>query len=260
VPDVRIERSRAVAVLTIDRPQALNAISLTTMDEFDAALDELEAGDDHVIVLTGAGDRAFVSGGDVKELEAVRDERWAEQMALRFRSSLDRLSNLPMPVIGALNGVALGGGAEVAVACDFRIAAEQARIGFIQVRLAVMPAWGGIERLAALVGRARALYLLASGRVLDANEAFEYGLVELVLPRASFETGWRDLAEGMARAPRAALVALKAAVQAAEPFQRPELAPQATRAFARLWADPAHWEAAAELERERRARPRPGAE
>lgn len=253
MPEVRLERSGGVAVVTIDRPRALNAIALSTMDEFDQALNELEAARDHVVVLTGAGDRAFVAGGDVKELEAVRDEGWAEKMALRFRASLDRLSSLPVPVVCALNGVALGGGAEVAVACDFRVAAADARIGFIQVRLAVMPAWGGIERLAALVGRARALYLLCSGRVLDAPEAFEYGLVESVLPRAKFTAGWRELAEDMARAPREALAGLKAAVQAVEPFQRPDLAPAAARAFARLWAHPAHWEAAAALERQRRA-------
>jgi enoyl-CoA hydratase/carnithine racemase len=239
--------------LTIDRPHALNAIALTTMDEFDQALAELEQGDDRVVVLTGAGERAFVAGGDVKELEAIREEAWAERMALRFRRSLDRLSMLPMPVIAAVNGVALGGGAEVAIACDFRIAADDARIGFVQVLLAVMPAWGGIERLVTLTGRARALHLLTTGAVLGAREAFEYGLVEAVFPRAEFESGWRRLAETMAQAPRETLLAIKATVHAAEPFQRPDLAPAAARAFARLWADAAHWEAAAELEKQRRA-------
>jgi enoyl-CoA hydratase/carnithine racemase len=253
VPDLRLERSGGVAVLTIDRPQAMNAIALTTMDEFDAAVEELEAGDDRVIVLTGAGDRAFVAGGDVKQLEAVREEEFAREMASRFRASLDRLSSLPTPVVCALNGVALGGGAEVAVACDFRLASASARIGFIQVSLAVMPAWGGIERLTALVGRARALRLLTGGEVLTAREAFECGLVEAVYPRAQFEAGWREEVERIAAAPRDVLVAIKSAVQAAAPFQRPDLAPAATRDFARLWADPAHWEAAAALERKRRA-------
>jgi len=241
----------------VDRPQAMNAIALATMDEFDAALDDLSAGEQRVVVLTGAGDRAFIAGGDVKQLEAVRDEQFALTMAARFRESLDRLSSLPVPVVCALNGVALGGGAEVAVACDFRIASETARIGFIQVSLAVMPAWGGIERLTALVGRARALHLLTAGQVLTAAEAFQCGLVETVFPAAEFGARWRELAERMAAAPREVLVAIKAAVQAVEPFQRPDLAPQATQAFARLWADPAHWQAAAELERKRRADRRP---
>jgi enoyl-CoA hydratase/carnithine racemase len=239
--------------VTIDRPQAMNAIALTTMVEFDAALEELERGSDRVIVLTGAGDRAFVAGGDVKQLEAVRDEEFALQMATRFRDSLDRLSRLPVPVVCALNGVALGGGAEVAVACDFRLASESARIGFIQVTLAVMPAWGGIERLTALVGRARALHLLTGGQVLTAREALEWGVVERVYPSAEFDAAWREHVARMAMAPRDVMVAIKTAVQAAEPYQRPDLAPAATRAFARLWADPAHWEAAAEQARKRRA-------
>jgi enoyl-CoA hydratase/carnithine racemase len=253
VPDLRLERTDGVAILTVDRPQAMNAIALSTMDEFDAALEELEKGDDRVVVLTGAGDRAFVAGGDVKQLEAVRDEEFALQMANRFRTSLDRLSKLAVPVVCALNGVALGGGAEVAVACDFRLASEAARIGFIQVTLAVMPAWGGIERLVAVAGRPRALYLLTTGEVLSARQAFDYGLVDLILPRKDFEAGWRDLAAAMARAPREALVAIKAAAQAAEPLQHPQLAPAAARSFARLWANPAHWESAAELEKQRRA-------
>src|SRR5919201_4704664 len=180
----------------------MNAIALTTMDEFDAALEELESGEDRVVVLTGAGDRAFVAGGDVKQLEAVREEEFAREMASRFRASLDRLSTLPTPVVCALNGVALGGGAEVAVACDFRLAGQTARIGFIQVNLAVMPAWGGIERLTALVGRARALHLLTGGHVLTAREALEHGLVEAVYPRTQFEVRWREEVERMAAAPR----------------------------------------------------------
>jgi enoyl-CoA hydratase len=253
VPDLRLDRTDGVAVLTIDRPEAMNAIALTTMDEFDGALEDLEHGHDRVIVLTGAGDRAFIAGGDVKQLEAVRDQEFALEMAGRFRDSLDRLSRLPVPVVCALNGVALGGGAEVAVACDFRLASETARIGFIQVTLAVMPAWGGIERLTALVGRARALLLLTGGQVLTAREAFEWALVERVYPSAAFDSGWREHVARMASAPRDVMLAIKSAVDAAEPYQRPDLAPAATRAFARLWADPAHWQAAAELERKRRA-------
>ena len=232
MPDLRLERADGIAVMTIDRPQAMNAIALTTMDEFDSALDELTAGDDRVVVLTGAGERAFIAGGDVKQLEAVRSEEFALEMASRFRASLDRLSSLPVPVVCALNGVALGGGAEVAVACDFRLAIETARIGFIQVSLAVIPAWGGVERLAAMIGRARALYLLTSGKVLTAPEALEYGLVERVYPQGEFESRWREEVERMAAAPREVLIALKTAVQAVEP---------------------AHWKAAAELERKRRA-------
>src|SRR5581483_8089291 len=113
---------------------------------------------------------------------AIRDEAGAIAMASRMRELLDRLSTFPLPVIAAINGHALGGGAEVAVACDIRLAASDVRIGFTQVKLAIMPAWGGAERLAELVGRSRAMLLAGAGTVLEAAEAERIGLVDQVLP------------------------------------------------------------------------------
>ena len=254
--DVRVERDGAVAILTIDRPHARNAIGLGTMDELDRAFVELAASDASVAVLTGAGDRAFVAGGDLRELESVRDEEFGARMAHRMRAVLDRIAEVPIPVLAAINGAALGGGAEVAVACDFRVAAEDARIGFTQVLLGVTAAWGGLERLTELVGRGRALYLMATGRVLEAREAFELGLVEEVIPRDGFEARWRALAEQVAAAPRSALTGMKASLSAVRPGRHPELAEAAVRRFAAAWADPRHWEMAAELERRRRERQR----
>src|SRR4029077_20460381 len=109
------------------------------------------------LVIRGAGDRAFCAGGDLKELEHMRSEADAAAMAHQMRATLDRIPQLPIPVIAGLNGDALGGGAELALACDFRIAASHARIGFAQITLGLMPAWGASERLASLVGRSRAL-------------------------------------------------------------------------------------------------------
>ena len=254
MPDLRIEREGAVAILTIDRPHARNAIGLATMDELDAAFAGLAEGDGRCAVLTGAGDRAFVAGGDLRELESVKSEDFALDMAVRMRRTLDRIAGLPIPVICALNGAAIGGGAEVAVACDYRVAAHDARIGFTQVLLGVLPAWGGIERLCALVGRGRALYLLTTGTVLTGREAAEIGLVEESVPRDRFEARWRELAEHVARAPRQALEGIKRAVDATLPGSHPGLEAGAVRDFARAWADPVHWEMAAELERQRRER------
>src|SRR5699024_9356145 len=146
------------------------------------------------LVITGAGDRAFVSGGDLKELSSIRTEEDAAAMARRMRSICDRLADFPAPVIAALNGHAFGGGAEVAVAADIRIAADDIKIGFNQVVLEIMPAWGGAERLAALVGKSRALLLAGTGTALDAAEAKSIGLIDRVVPRASFENDWRSLA------------------------------------------------------------------
>ena len=253
MPDIRIERDGGVVVLTIDRPHARNAIGLGTMDELDAALAALVATDARCAVLTGAGDRAFVAGGDLRELETVTTEAFALEMATRMRRTLDRIAGLSIPVICALNGAAIGGGAEVAVGCDFRIAAQDARIGFTQVKLGVMPAWGGIERLCGLVGRGRALYLLTTGTVLTASEANAAGLVEEVVPRERFDERWRELAHQVAAAPATALAGIKRAVDAAIAGARPDLEGPAVADFARAWADPAHWEMAAALEARRRS-------
>ncbi|TDC71831.1 enoyl-CoA hydratase/isomerase family protein [Actinomadura sp. GC306] len=230
---VDLELDEGLAVITIDRPQARNAIAPATMDGLDKALDE--AASSRALVIRGAGDKAFVSGGDLKELAAIRTEDEAVAMAMRMRGICDRLAGFPGPVIAALNGHALGGGAEVAVAADIRVAADDIKIGFNQSRLAIMPAWGGAERLAALVGRGRALLLAGTGRTLDAAQAHSLGLVDEVLPREAFETGWRELARSLAA--RSAQE-IKHVTSGAVPAQ------EAARAFARLWVADEHWEAA----------------
>ena len=148
-------------MLTIDRPHARNAIALDTMEQLEKAIDA--AAGARALVIKGAGERAFVSGGDLKELSALRTEEDAAAMAKRMRSICDQLAAFPAPVIAALNGHAFGGGAEVAVAADIRVAADDIKIAFNQVALEIMPAWGGAERLAALVGKSKALLLAGSG-------------------------------------------------------------------------------------------------
>src|ERR1700757_2213677 len=165
---VDLELDDGLAVLTIDRPHARNAISLDTMQQLETALDA--AAGARTLVVKGAGDRAFVSGGGLKELSALRAEGEAAAVAKRVRSICDRLAAFPAPVIAALNGHAFGGGAEVAVAADIRVAADDIKIAFNQVELEIMPAWGGAERLAALVGKSKALLLAGSGTALGAYE------------------------------------------------------------------------------------------
>lgn len=240
---VRLEVSSGVAVITIDRPEARNAIGFATVDELDAVLDGVVSSDVAVVVVTGGGDRAFVSGGDLKELSAVRTHEDALGMAQRVRRVLDRLASLPVPVVAALNGHALGGGAEVAVAADIRIAADDIKIGFNQVSLGIMPAWGGAERLAALVGRSRALLAIGTGELFDAPRAQLLGLVDVVVPRADFDQEWRGLAERMAALAPGATRAVKAVVGAAAPSVHQHTEAAATEAFARLWTADAHWAA-----------------
>jgi enoyl-CoA hydratase/carnithine racemase len=257
MPDIRAERDGAVLVLTVDRPQARNALASGTMAELAQALADLAGMEDvRCAVITGAGDRAFIAGGDLKELEGERGEDFGARMAREMRATLDRIAALPVPVIAAVNGAAIGGGAEVAVACDFRVAADDARIGFTQARLGLMPAWGGIERLGALAGRGRALYLLTTGRTFTGAEAAAWGVVEEAVPRAEFEARWREIAAQVAQVPRHALAGIKAAMHAAHPGSRPDLAEPAIADFSRAWAHPAHWEMAEAMERERQRLPK----
>ncbi len=252
--DLRLEVEGGVATLLIDRPQARNALATQTMRELDESLGSIQESGARVLVIRGAGDLAFCAGGDLKELEHMRSETDAAEMAHAMRATLDRIPQLPLPVIAALNGDALGGGAELALACDFRVAASHARVGFAQVALGLIPAWGASERLAALVGRGRGLYMLLSGATMSATEARELGLVEAVYSSDSFDARVGELTRTIAAAPAPALAGIKAAVNAVRPHHHPELADETISAFAKTWADPAHWDAVAKMERQRRNR------
>ena len=232
---VDLEIDDGLAVLTIDRPHARNAIALETMQQLEKALDA--AAGARTLVIKGAGDRAFVSGGDLKELRAVRTKEDAAAMAKRMRAICDQLASFPAPVIAALNGHAFGGGAEVAVAADIRLAADDIKIAFNQVELEIMPAWGGAERLAALVGKSRALLLAGTGTALTAHEAERVGLVDRVLPRATFDEGWQAVARSLARHPATEIKRVISGVSADE----------AIASFARLWVADAHWRAAEQV-------------
>jgi enoyl-CoA hydratase len=229
---VDLELDDGLAVITIDRPHARNAISLETMDQLEKALDGADGA--KALVLTGAGDRAFVSGGDLKELSALRTEVEASSMAFRMRTICDRIAAFPTPTVAVLNGHALGGGAEFAVAADIRLAADDIKIGFNQVTLEIMPAWGGAERLVALVGYGKALLLAGTGSVLDATEAERIGLLDKVLPRSSFEDEWRAIARAMANRPAGEIKRVMKGTSTTE----------AVAAFARLWVADEHWAAA----------------
>jgi enoyl-CoA hydratase len=229
---VDLELDQGLAVITINRPKARNAIAPQTMDQLGQAI--VGAKGALCLVIRGDGDKAFVSGGDLKELSALRTEEQAAAMAWRMRSLCDELANFPAPVVAALNGHAFGGGAEVAVAADIRVAADDIKIGFNQVSLEIMPAWGGAERLAALVGRGRALMLAGTGAVLTADQAEKVGLVDRVLPRATFETEWRCLARALANRPAGDIKRVMSGVPATD----------AVAAFASLWVSDEHWAAA----------------
>lgn len=243
--DVQVALHGGSATVTIDRPSARNAIGAATVRELGIALDRVEKSEARVLVLRGGGDRAFVSGGDLKELSLIRDKAGARGMATSARRLLDRLVCFPVPVVAALNGHALGGGAEVAVAADIRVAAEDIEIGFTQSTLGIMPAWGGAERLAEIVGRGRAIMLLASGSRLSASAAERMGLVDVVVPRQDFDASVAGVVESLASLTVEAARSIKSVVAAAKPHVHAESEQLAVDRFAQLWISDDHWNALA---------------
>lgn len=170
-----------VATLTVTRPDKLNALNAATITELDTAIDELRVRDDvGGIIVTGA-QRAFVAGADIAELAQLSSGE-ARELALRGQAVFSKFEECPKPVIAAVNGFALGGGCELAMACHLRIAADGARFGQPEVKLGTIPGYGGTQRLPRLVGRGRALQLLLTGEMIDAQEAYRIGLVNRVVP------------------------------------------------------------------------------
>ena len=181
---VLYESQGGIARLTVNRPEKLNALDRQTMSEIDRAV--AAAGEDAavgVLIVTGAGEKAFVAGADIAELASQTPVEGAA-FARRGQAILDRLERLGKPSIAAINGYALGGGLELAMACTLRLAAETAKLGQPEVALGIIPGYGGTQRLSRLVGAGRALEMLLSGDPIDAREAHRIGLVNRVVPPA----------------------------------------------------------------------------
>ena len=178
-----VETRDGVAVVTVNRPDKLNALSDLTMDELGHAFESL-AEDEAVrgVILTGAGEKAFVAGADIGEL-ATQSPVEGRERSIRGQRVLDRIEGLGKPVVAAVNGFALGGGCELALACHVRVAAEGARMGTPEVKLGIMCGYGGTQRLPRLVGKGRALEMLLTGEMVDAQEALRIGLVNRVVPK-----------------------------------------------------------------------------
>lgn len=178
--NIRLETEDGIAILTIDRPKALNALNSKTLQEIESALNSLPA-TARALIVTGGGDKAFVAGADIAEMASISAAQAREFAALGHRAFL-ALEQLPIPTIAAVNGFALGGGCELALACDLIYASEKAKLGLPEVSLGVIPGFGGTQRLTRVVGKMRAKELVFTGERLDAAKAKEIGLVLEVLP------------------------------------------------------------------------------
>ncbi len=209
-----IERSEAVATLTFNRPAALNAMNAAMLGELDQAIDEL-ASDETVrsIIVTGSGTRAFIAGADIRELRAVESPLAGEAFARAGHRVLSKLRDMDKPTIAAINGFALGGGCEVALSCDVRIAAENTRIGLPEIRLGIIPGWGGTQLLPRLLGSGRAALLILTGDPVDAAEAYRVGLVDRVVPADKLPAEAQQLAAALAERPPLSVRAAKRAMR-----------------------------------------------
>jgi enoyl-CoA hydratase len=177
-----LERDGAVATVRLNRPNVLNALNLQMLDELSAAFAQLDADEAvRAIILTGTGPKAFAAGADIAELNALPSPRAAEAQARKGQSLTRALERMHVPVIAAVNGFALGGGCELAMACDIRIASDNARFGQPEVNLGLLPGYGGTQRAARLVGEGMAMYLCLTGEMIDAQEALRVGLVQRVV-------------------------------------------------------------------------------
>jgi enoyl-CoA hydratase len=208
---LRCERAGAVATVTLDRPEVLHALNAAMFDELETAFAELAADAGvRVVLLTGAGERAFAAGADIRALTET-DAAGGKRVSERGQQVMNQIARCGKPVIACVNGVALGGGCELAMACTLRIAGDKAKLGLPEVKLGLIPGYGGTQRLLRLVGRGAALQMMLTGAVVGAEEALRLGLVQEVVPAAGLMARARELAVTIAAmAPLAVAAILEA--------------------------------------------------
>ena len=213
--NIIVEIEENIAVLTINRPNQLNALNSETIAELGAAFKSLEA-DNNVkaIIITGSGTKAFVAGADIKEFYEFDEAQGRELAAKGHQSLFDLVSNLNTPVIGAVNGFALGGGLELAMSCHFRLASDNAKLGLPEVTLGVIPGYGGTQRLAQLVGKGRAMEMIMTAKMVSAEEALNAGLVNQVTSQEELLVACKKIALKIVKNSPVAIAAAIRAVNA----------------------------------------------
>lgn len=210
--NIKLEKEGAVAIVTIDRPQVLNALNDETVAELDLCFTSIGVDDSiRCVVLTGGGEKSFVAGADIAEL-AVCDVVSGRAKCDRGQALLKKIETLPQPVIAAVNGFALGGGCEIAMACDIRLASEKAKIGQPEVNLGIIPGYGGTQRLARLVGRGKAKQMILTGDFVVAAEAYRIGLVDEVYPPEELLPKAKEMAQKIASKGPLAIKAAKESI------------------------------------------------
>ena len=214
--NIRLETDGAVGSITIDRPEKMNALNRRTLEELLEALQILRNNPAlRCLIITGAGEKAFVAGADISQITNL-DQHTAEAFSRFGQNVFDAVEQFPLPVIAMVNGFALGGGCELAMACHLRLAADNARFGLPEINLGILPGYGGTQRLSRLVGMAPALQLMLTGDMIDADTALRLGLINAVYPQAELAAAAGKLAGKLAgKAPLAVRSILKAAYHSA---------------------------------------------
>ena len=206
------EKSEAIATITLNRPEVLNAFSKEVEDEVLQALEDIKNDENvRVVILTGAGEKAFSAGADIKAMKGMNALK-ARELSLRGEKVCTALENFEKPIIAAINGYALGGGLEVAMACDIRIASENARMGQTEINIGLIPGWGGTQRLTRLIGRTKAKELIFTGKMIDAKTAEQLGIVNMVVPADKFKETVRQFAAELAQKAPVAIKVAKALI------------------------------------------------
>jgi enoyl-CoA hydratase len=216
-PRILASRDETILTLTLNRPDKLNAIDGAMLDALDEVLGKLERDPEiRAVILTGAG-RAFSAGADIKEWTALTPLEFGRSWGLRGHGLFDRLAGLPVPVIAAINGIAFGGGLELALCADIRIASAAARLGLPEVTIAALPGWGGTQRLPRLIGPGRAKHMILTGQPIDAARAEVWGLISEVVAAETLPARARELAARIAANAPLAVQASKRLIDAALP-------------------------------------------
>ena len=206
------EKNEGVATITLNRPEALNAFSKDVVEEILHALEDIETDEAvRVVVLTGAGEKAFSAGADIKAMAGITALK-ARELSFMGEKLCVGLENLEKPVIAAINGYALGGGLEVAMSCDLRIASENAKMGQTEINIGLIPGWGGTQRLTRLVGMTKAKEMVFTGRIIDAKTAEQIGIVNMVVPADKFRETVGQFAKDLASKAPVALKVAKALI------------------------------------------------
>jgi len=229
-----------IALIQVNRPEVRNALDWQAMNAFAACIEQAQNMDAwRALVLTGTGE-AFIAGGDVKALAAYPRVEDGSRLSALMSNALSQLEALPFPTIAAMNGPARGGGAEIALACDLRVIDARADIGFVQVNLGLTPGWGAGQRLLRLTGYARAFEWLASGKVLNAQEAFDCGLANRIAPPGEALAAALELARRIASQPAEAVRAIKRLLRGGLSLPAPMAAALERAEFPPLWASSEH--------------------